>query len=158
MLRYGSPTRNFLRHYGEMLAAMFLGMLVLGGAGAGLLSVIGVQLSDWDSEAPELLLLGMAFTMTAPMVVWMRYRGHGGRPNSEMAAAMLAPSVAAIALLWAGLVEDTDTLLGIQHVVMLAAMPAVMLLRREKYTRHIRPSECARFGEEPPGSSARQRS
>jgi hypothetical protein len=134
MLRRGSPTRNFLRHYGEMVVAMFLGMFVLGGAGAGLLSIVGVQVSDWDSEAPELLLLGMAFTMTVPMVAWMRHRGHGWRPASEMAAAMFAPGVAATVLLWAGLVEDTDTLLTIQHVAMLAAMLAVMLLRRDEYT------------------------
>jgi hypothetical protein len=134
MLRRGSPTRNFLRHYGEMLLAMFLGMFVLGGAGALLLGILGVEVSDWDSEAPELLLLAMAFTMTVPMVAWMRYRSHGWRPASEMAAAMFAPSVAAIALLWAGLVEDTDALLTIQHVAMLAAMLAVMLFRRDEYS------------------------
>jgi uncharacterized membrane protein YfcA len=139
MLRRGSPTRNFLRHYGEMLIAMFLGMFVLGGAGALLLGIVGVQVSDWDSEAPELLLLGMAFTMTVPMVGWMRHRGHDWRLAWEMAAAMFAPSVVAIVLFWSGLVEDTDTLLGIQHVAMLAAMLAAMLLRREEYTRHFGP-------------------
>jgi hypothetical protein len=137
MLRRGSPTRNFLRHYGEMLVAMFLGMFVLGGAGALLLIIVGVD-SEWDSEAPELLLVAMAFTMTVPMVAWMRYRGHGWRPASEMAAAMFAPSVAAIVLLWAALVEDTDALLTIQHVAMLAAMLAVMLLRRDEYTGPVR--------------------
>jgi uncharacterized membrane protein YfcA len=147
MLRRGSPTRNFLRHYGEMLVAMFLGMFVLGGAGAGLLGIVGVEVSNWDSEAPELLLLGMAFTMTAPMVAWMRHRGHGWRAAWEMAAAMFAPSVAAIALLWGGLVDDTDALLAIQHVAMLAAMLAVMLLRRDEYTRPVRHRQAT-----PPGS------
>jgi hypothetical protein len=57
-----------------------------------------------------------------------------------MAAAMFVPSVAAIVLLWAGLLEDTDTLLAIQHVAMLAAMLAVMLLRQDEYTGHVRRS------------------
>ena len=39
-----------------------------------------------------------------------------------------------IALLWTGLLEDSGTLLLIEHVVMLPAMLVVMLLRRDEYT------------------------
>jgi hypothetical protein len=137
-LTHSSPTRTFVRHYAEMLAAMFLGMLVLGAAGTALLGLVGVETSTWRSEAPELLLLAMAATMSAPMVAWMRHRGHGWAPAGEMTASMFVPSFAAIALLWAGLVEDSGTLLAIQHVGMFPSMLVAMLLRRDEYTGRAR--------------------
>ena len=58
--RWVSPTRNFLRHYAEMVAAMVLGILVLG-AGLRLLpSLIGIDVSSWRTDAPALMLLAMA--------------------------------------------------------------------------------------------------
>jgi hypothetical protein len=129
-------TRHFVQHYIEMVIAMLLGMLVLGGAFTVLLGAVGIDVGDWQDDAPELLLLGMAFTMTAPMVAWMRYRRHGWAPAGEMAAAMFAPTAVAIALLWAGAVEDTHTLLMIQHIAMFPLMLVAMLLRRDEYTRH----------------------
>jgi hypothetical protein len=131
-----NKTLQFIRHYAEMLIAMFVGMFALGLPLAALLGAFGIDVGNWPTDEPELLLLGMAFTMSAPMVAWMRYRGHGWAPATEMAAAMFAPSVGAIALLWAGAVEDSDALLTIQHVAMFPAMLAVMLLRRDEYTGH----------------------
>lgn len=133
---FTSKTALFLRHYVEMIIAMFLGMAVLGVGFTAALAPLGVDVGDWRTDAPELMLLGMAFTMSAPMVAWMRYRGHGWAPAWEMTAAMFFPSVAAIALLWAGAVEDTGTLLLIQHVGMFPAMLAVMFLRLDEYTGH----------------------
>jgi hypothetical protein len=78
----------------------------------------------------------MAFTMSVPMAAWMRHRGHGWAPVWEMTGSMFAPSVAAIALLWAGLAGDSGTLLAIQHVGMFPSMLAVMLLRLDEYTGH----------------------
>jgi hypothetical protein len=129
-------TLHFIRHYVEMLIAMFAGMVVLGGAGAVLLAGVGIDVGDWRSGAPELLLLAMAFTMSAPMVAWMRYRGHRWTPAWEMTASMFVPSFGAIALLWAGTVASTDTLLAIQHIAMFPAMLAVMLMRPAEYTGH----------------------
>jgi hypothetical protein len=131
-----TPVRNFARHYVEMLVAMFLGMFVLGFALAALLELAGVDVSSWDSEAPALLMLGMAFTMTVPMVAWMRHREHGWAPAWEMAAAMFVPSFAAIGLLWADVETDIHALMEIQHVAMLPSMLLVMLLRRHEYTGH----------------------
>jgi hypothetical protein len=125
------PAARFTRHYAEMLAAMLVGMTVLGMPTDMALSGLGVELAD---EAPAALLLGMGVTMTAPMVAWMRFRGHGWPASNEMAAAMMIPTVGVIALLAAGLVEETGTLLVIEHVVMLLAMLAVMLLRGDEYT------------------------
>jgi hypothetical protein len=129
-------TLHFIRHYVEMVVAMFLGMAVLGGAAAVLLGAAGIEVGAWRTDEPELLLLGMAFTMSAPMVAWMRYRGHGWAPAWEMTGSMFLPSIAAIVLLRAGTVEETGTLLMIQHTAMFPAMLAAMLLRLDEYTGH----------------------
>jgi hypothetical protein len=131
-------TRHFARHYGEMVLAMFLGMAVLSMPAIAALSVAGMSSSELESDAPALLLFGMAVTMTAPMIAWMRYRRHAWRPCAEMAAAMFIPAFGVIALLRAGLVEDIGTLLVIEHVVMLLSMLVAMLLRRDEYTGAVR--------------------
>jgi hypothetical protein len=66
----------------------------------------------------------------------VRYRGHGWAPVWEMTGAMFVPSFAAIGLLWAGVVVDTDPLLYIQHIGMFPIMLAVMLFRLDEYTGH----------------------
>ena len=119
--------KTFIRHYLEMLIAMFVGMGVLAGGGAA---------AGFELEAKELLLLWMALTMSLPMVAWMRYRGHGWAPAGEMTASMFLPSLAAIVLLWIGLVEAEGTLLAIQHAAMFPAMLLAMLLRRDEYSGH----------------------
>jgi hypothetical protein len=78
-----TSTRHFVRHYVEMLLAMFLGMLVLGGPAMLALGAAGVSSAELKAEAPALLLLGMGVTMTVPMVAWMRHRGHGWAPSNE---------------------------------------------------------------------------
>jgi hypothetical protein len=117
-----------------MLVAMFAGMVVLGMPASMALGAAGVSSSELADDAPALLLLGMAFTMTAPMVAWMRHRGHGWPASNEMAASMFVPTFGVIGLLGAGLVEDTGALLVIEHVAMLPSMLAAMLLRRDEYT------------------------
>ena len=82
------------------------------------------------------MLLGMAVTITAPMVGWMRYRRRGWRANAEMSASMLVPAFAAIALLGAGVVDDIGVLLVVAHIAMLLGMLGVMLLRPTEYTHH----------------------
>jgi hypothetical protein len=134
MLR--SPAFTFARHYVEMVVAMLLGMFVLGGTGAVLLGLVGIDTGDWHTDAPALMLLEMAFTMSVSMVAWMRYRGHGWAASWEMTASMFLPTFAAIALLGLGVVEDGGALMAIQHVVMFPAMLGVMLLRRDEYTGH----------------------
>jgi hypothetical protein len=130
-------TRTFIRHYAEMVVAMLFGMFVLGGACVLVLGALGVDADSWATDAPALLLIGMAFTMTVPMVAWMRHRGHGWTPALEMTAAMFVPSFAAVALLWLDLVTDVDALLVIEHVAMLLAMLAVMLLRYTEYAQRV---------------------
>jgi hypothetical protein len=129
-----TSTRHFIRHYAEMVVAMFLGMAVLGAPALLALGAAGVTSAELRADAPALLLLGMGITMTVPMVGWMRFRGHGWGASNEMAASMLVPTAGVIGLLGAGLVTDVGMLLMIEHVVMLPSMLAVMLLRREEYS------------------------
>jgi hypothetical protein len=129
-----SATWRFVRHYLEMVAAMFLGMAVLGIPAVAALGAVGVSSSELESDAPALLLFGMALTMTVPMVAWMRYRGHGWPASGEMVAAMMIPTFGVIALLGSGIVDDVHALLMAEHVVMLPAMLVAMLLRRDEYS------------------------
>ena len=125
--------RHFVRHYLEMVAAMFLGMTLLGMPAGWALDALGTSTSELTDNAPALMLLGMMVTMTVPMVGWMRYRGHGRRANTEMAASMLLPTLAAIGLLAAGVLTDFGTLMAVEHVAMLLGMLAAMLLRPDEY-------------------------
>ena len=118
--------RHFVRHYVEMVIAMFAGMLVLG-APAGLVV-------DYDDTAQ--MIAAMAVTMTVPMAGWMLYRGHRWLPTLEMSAAMLVPAAGVLALFLADAVTDVGALMLLEHVVMFAAMFAVMLLRPDEYSHH----------------------
>jgi hypothetical protein len=119
-------TKHFIRHYLEMVVAMFLGMAVL-----GLPVDRGLDALGADSDA--FMFLGMATTMTVPMVAWMMYRGHGWRANTEMSAAMFVPAFAIVGLLTTGVLSDIGVLMAAEHVVMLLAMAGVMLLRPAEY-------------------------
>jgi hypothetical protein len=87
----------------------------------------------------------MAFTMTAPMVAWMRYRGHRWQPTLEMAASMVIPTLVAIALLAAGAMSF-GALMGLEHIAMLLGMLIAVLLRLDEYTGHHHHGEHAIAG------------
>ena len=118
-----------MRHYLEMVVAMFVGMAVLGLP----LYAVGTGWHELAIESPAIGFLGMATSMTVPMVGWMIYRGHGRRANMEMSASMFVPTFAVITLTWADVVTDTGALMTIEHVAMFVAMAAVMLLRPAEY-------------------------
>ena len=128
-------TATFIRHYVEMVVVMFAGMIVLGVPGEAALHAMGSGTSELRETAPATVFLGMALTMTVPMVAWMRYRGHSWQPTLEMAASMVIPTLIAIALLGAGLASFA-ALMGLEHVAMLLGMLLAMLLRRDEYTGH----------------------
>ena len=100
-----TPAATFIRHYIEMVVVMFAGMIVLGLPGEAALKAIGSGTSELRHDAPAVVFLGMAATMTIPMVAWMRYRGHRWQPTLEMAASMIIPTLVAIALLAAGVLS-----------------------------------------------------
>ena len=131
---------SFLRHYLEMIggeivgrivsvAAMLVGMMVLGGAVRGVLALAGLE---FPAQYPELAALEMAFDMSVGMVVWMRHRGHGWASTLEMAGAMFAPAIALFPLLWLSVVTG-DALLLLEHLAMFPLMYLIMLRRRSEY-------------------------
>ena len=133
MLKISSPTRRFIRHYIEMVIAMFAGMIVLGIPGEAALRAVGYSSSELQADAPAVALLAMAVIMTVPMVAWMRRMGHGWRPCNEMAASMFLPTFLVIGMMAAG-AADFATAMGLEHAIMLPAMLVAMLLRREEYS------------------------
>jgi hypothetical protein len=135
-------TRHFLRHYLEMVVAMFAGMAVLWTPASWVVRTLGGW-SDLHAQAPAAMFLVMATTMTAPMVGWMLYRGHGWRANAAMSASMFLPTFAAIGLLWTDAVGDVGTLMAAEHVAMLACMLGVMLARPDEYRHAHRRVEVA---------------
>src|SRR3712207_6366637 len=112
--RNSSTTGHFIRHYVEMVVAMFLGMAVLGLPAGWAMGALGTSWSELSDNAPALMLLAMASTMTVPMVGWMMYRGHGWRANAEMSASMFLPTFAVIGLLAADVQTDLGVLLIIE--------------------------------------------
>jgi hypothetical protein len=128
--RARSGRKVFALHVAEMLAAMGLGMLVLGGAVAGGLALAGTSLSAAPASVHAAV---MGVSMTVPMVWWMHYRGHPARHNLEMAGSMIVPTAIVIVFYWLGAIAS-DSVMAIQHVVMIPAMVGVMLWRYEHYS------------------------
>ena len=128
--------KQLVRHYLEMVVAMFAGMVVLGAPAVWALGAVGIDWNRLSDDSPALMFLGMATTMTVPIVGWMMYRGHGWRANTEMSASMFLPTFAVIGLLWADVLTDLGALMLLEHVAMLVAMAAVMIARPAEYAGH----------------------
>lgn len=123
----------FLRHLLEMIAAMLAGMI----PAAAILSVAaGMSTDEALRRHPVLFVVVMAVAMTAPMVGWMRHRGHGRRACLEMGATALVPAVLLIGLRVAGVIGGP--ICGAYCALSIVAMVGVMLYRRDDY-RHAPP-------------------
>ena len=114
--------RPFVVHYLQMLAAMLVGMVVLG----PLSMLVG------DGARAEMRALLMATTMTAGMAAWMAWRRHPWPAIVEMGLAMYVAFAVLFPLYWLGGLTETG-LIVVGHVLMLPAMAAVMLRRREEH-------------------------
>jgi hypothetical protein len=132
--RFGKPSRRFLRHFAEMLVVMMLGMCVFGAAFRELhVLVFGSGFDAAWRDHVVLAAFAMAFNMTVPMVLWMRYRGHSWERGGEMAAAMNLPVLPALVLYAFGVIPARGVL-GLQMMLMVPAMLAVMLYRKQEYS------------------------
>ena len=129
-LRLG-PGWRFARHLLEMVLAMMAGMAVLGVA-------IGV-LGEPPGYANPLVEYGlMGASMAAPMVGWMRYRGHSWSDGLEMTVAMLAPMFALVLPVELGVARyvpglSEGSLMVLSHVAMIAGMVVLMIYRFDHY-------------------------
>jgi hypothetical protein len=132
---HGPRTRHFLRHFGEMMVAMILGMCVLGMAFRGIhTAIFGTGFADaWRSHT-NLAVFAMTFNMTLPMVLWMRHRGHSWERCGEMGGAMLAVAVIALLPFWLGLIPGRPSM-GIDMLLMVPAMLLVMFARVDEYSQ-----------------------
>jgi len=124
-------TREFARHYVEMVVVMLVGMGVLALPARWVTDAV---LPAVDGADPTLMLARMAATMTLPMVPWMRWRGHGWQPCLEMVGAMIVPAIGVIALLELGVLEAVWLLMTLEHVAMFIAMFIVMIARPDEYS------------------------
>ena len=130
----GKRTRRFLRHYFEMVVVMMLGMGVLGAAfGAFHELAFGSGFASAWRDHVVLAAFAMAFNMTVPMVLWMRYRGHSWERGGEMAAAMNLPLLPLLVLYGFDAVPSRGVL-GLQMMLMVPAMLVAMLYRKEEYS------------------------
>ena len=125
--RYLGMGWRFTRHLLEMVLAMMAGMAVLGVA----LEVLG-EPPGYTNLLVRYGLMG-AF-MAAPMVAWMRHRGHSWSDGLEMTAAMLVPMLP-VELGVAGYVPglSEDSLMLLSHVAMIGGMVALMVYRWDRY-------------------------
>ena len=122
--RHPVLTRSFARHLAEMLAAMVIGMMVLGPLW---------RLPEPLAERADVAAFVMATNMSVAMAVWMWHRGHGAAATAEMCAAMYVPYALLVPAWWAGLIPGEAGLMG-GHVLMLPAMVAVLLRRHDEPT------------------------
>jgi hypothetical protein len=131
-LQSGQTSRRaFIRHFVEMVLAMFAGMAVFGGLATVAFALAG---SGLDDQSVGLRVALMGVYMTIPMVAWMKYRGHSLARNAEMASSMMVPSLLVAVAAWAGDME-AGAALGIQHAIMIPAMLGVMLWRYDEYAQ-----------------------
>jgi hypothetical protein len=125
---------RFLGHLFEMIVVMMLGMYVLGAAFGALHELaFGSGFAAAWRDHVGLAAFAMAFNMTVPMVLWMRYRGHSWERCGEMAAPMNLPLLPALVLYGLGAIPARGVL-GMQMMLMNPAMLAAMLYRKQEYS------------------------
>jgi YHS domain-containing protein len=118
---------RFARHLGEMVLAMLVGMVALG----GVLAVAGT-LPGNDTLIGEYAWMGLA--MSVPMVLWMRRMGHSWADGLEMSAWMVVPMYALVLPVALGAVAMAEMeLMGWAHVAMIGGMALLMLYRWDTY-------------------------
>ena len=141
----GQPRRRnlvgwlpFIRHYIEMVLAMAIGMFALMPLWTHALQAAG---APHLLDHAELMALVMATDMAIAMGAVMAFRGHGWRDIAEMSAAMYLPFGVFFPATLAGAMTS-GTMMVAGHALMLVAMLAVMLWRRDHYS-HRRPARPA---------------
>ena len=118
---------RFARHLLEMVVAMIAGMAVLG--------ITLWALGEPPGYANPLVEHGlMGASMSAPMVAWMRHRGHTWSDSLEMTLAMLVPIFALVLPVELGVVGLTGhSLTMLSHAAMIVGMAALMIYRWDRY-------------------------
>lgn len=124
-------TAHFVRHFFEMCAPMCVGFAV--GDLVYFWAAEHQGYSEPFRQLPELSVLVVTFTMTAPMTAWMRFRGMSRRATAEMSAVMPVLAIGLLALGWLAILPKSNLAL-LEHGLMMPAMLVPMLLRLDLYT------------------------
>lgn len=121
-------TRQFVRHYLEMVVAMFVGMIVLGLGVEWLIVAAGADGVERAIDGPIASAVVMCVYMVAGMAAWMIHRRHTVRQNVEMNLAMVAPMAVLVPLEIGGVIDGHGLMVWL-HVLMLGSMWLYMLWR-----------------------------
>jgi hypothetical protein len=137
-------TAHFVWHFFEMCAPMCIGFAV-----GDLVYFWAAEQQGYSEpfrQLPELSVLVVTLTMTAPMTAWMLFRGMARRATTEMSAVMPVLAIVLLALGWLAIVPTADLAL-LEHGLMMPAMLVPMFFRLDLYTGraghtgHHRPGE-----------------
>jgi hypothetical protein len=123
--REAVTSRRFVLHYLQMLAAMLAGMALL----------VPVSMLVGTGAGVELQALLMATSMSVGMAALMLWHRSPVSSIVEMCLTMYVAFAVLLPAYWLGLLSG-EAVIGLGHVVMLPAMAAVMLRRREQYLAH----------------------
>jgi hypothetical protein len=83
-------------------------------------------------QLPELSVLVVTFSMTAPMAAWMLLRGMPRRATMEMSAAMPVLASTLLAFGWLAILPSSELAL-LEHGLMMPVMLIPMFLRLDVY-------------------------
>jgi hypothetical protein len=122
---------RFLLHFLEMCAPMCIGFAV-----GDLIYFWAAEQQGYSEpfrQLPELSVLVVTFSMTAPMTAWMLFRGMPRRATAEMSAVMPTLAIALLGLGWLAIVSKGDLAL-LEHGLMMPAMLVPMFFRLDLYT------------------------
>lgn len=122
---------HFLRHYFEMCLPMCIGFAL--GDLVYLWAASQFGYSHPLRQLPELSVLIVTFTMTAPMTAWMLFRRMPSRPTFEMTAAMPILAIVLLAFGWLAILPMGDLAL-LEHGLMMPVMLIPMFFRLDVYT------------------------
>lgn len=123
-------TAHFLRHYFEMCVPMCIGLAV-----GDLIYFWAAEQQGYSepfTQLPELSVLVVTLTMTAPMTAWMLFRGMSPRATAEMSAVMPVLAIVLLGLGRLAIVPEGD-LAPLEHGLMMPAMLLPMLYRLDLY-------------------------
>jgi hypothetical protein len=137
-----SQIGQFLLHYFEMCVPMCVGFAV--GDLVYFWAAGKFGYSHPFKDLPELSVVVVTFTMTAPMVAWMVHRGMPRRAIAEMAAVMPVLGAALLVFGWLSVLPMGELALW-EHGLMMPAMLVPMILRPDLYTsKHSHPHTATR--------------
>jgi len=125
------PVGRFFLHFVEMCGVMCLGAITLNVAFFGVAALLGY--TDLPQRLPELSALFVAFSLSMPMAVWMRFRGVAWRPTLEMSGSTMAVGLLLVIGYWFGGVPE-ESLISVQASLACPLMLVVMLFRFRLYS------------------------